>query len=88
MLALLLLDLNEHNAALSAARNASFLEPEAVFPMYLLANIRARIGDTDGARTQTRHIQNKLQQYTTDQSVPYCEEITVGQLMEVISAAL
>ncbi len=86
MLALLLMDLNEYDLAWQSARNASFIEPAALFPAYLLASIRLRQGDTAVAKSEAQWVYEQLNNSNDEQPVRYCEEINAGQLKEVIHA--
>lgn len=86
MLALLLMDLNEYDLAWQSARNASFIEPAAVFPAYLLASIRLRQGDTAVAKSEAQWVYEQLNDGNDEKPVRYCEEINAGQLKEVIHA--
>jgi hypothetical protein len=70
------------------ARKAAFLEPEALFPAYLLATAKQRTKDERGALADYTWLYQRLQSLPEHDPVRYCEEITNGQLKEVLRAGL
>lgn len=88
MLAVLALDLDEIDIAKQAARKASFLDPESPYTVYTMSDVKNRMGDKNSARNDLLWVKNSLQKFSDDNVVPYCEEITIRQLKDVVDARL
>ncbi|MEZ5493910.1 MAG: CheR family methyltransferase [Pseudomonadales bacterium] len=86
MLCMLFMDLDEIGTALEMARKAVYLEPNEPFPAYLMAVIKQRSGDEKAASHDSRWIYQQLEKLPDEHCIPFCEEITVKQLKEVLHA--
>lgn len=86
MLSMLALDLDDIELARAEARKASFLDQDALFPSYLLLVTKQRSGDPRGETIDRHWLEQKITHHTEDEPVLYCEDITVGQLKEVLRA--
>jgi chemotaxis protein methyltransferase CheR len=88
LLVLVAIGLDEHTLAVDAARRASFLEPDAPYPAYLLGMALARAGRATAARRSLRWAGTLLQDRPADAAVPFAGELTVSQLKELIDVDL
>lgn len=88
MLGMLALDLDDVVCAEHAARKAAYLEPDALFTVYLIANVKLRTGDKEAAYSEFMWVWQRLKSLPPGESIKYCEDITVEQFMEVVRARL
>ncbi|HSC76351.1 MAG TPA: CheR family methyltransferase [Pseudomonadales bacterium] len=88
MLGMLALDLDDLACAEQAARKAAYIEPDSLFTVYLIANVKYQAGDKDAAHCEFMWIWQHLKKMQPGESVKYCEDITVEQFREVIHARL
>lgn len=87
-LCLMALDLDDLMLAEQSARRAAYLEPDALFTIYLIGNVKLRQGNADSAYSEFMWVWQHLRGMIGHEPVKYCEEISVDQFREVVRARI
>jgi chemotaxis protein methyltransferase CheR len=88
LLATLLLEQGQENEALLSLKRTLYLDPDFALAHFTLANVARRQRRPHDVRRHLQNAKQALRHYRPDDLVPEAEGLTVGRLLELITAML
>jgi chemotaxis protein methyltransferase CheR len=86
LLANILLEADQREEAIASLRNALFIEPNFILASFTLGNIYHKMGKKNEARKHFENASSILSVYSSNETVPESDGLTVSYLREIIKS--